>query len=266
METRVVGEVEYRASCLLDVPHGFSTRLGGVSGGHLASLNLGCHRGDTEENLRENYRRFCAATGTDAGRIVMTNQVHGAQVRVVTEDDVKPDLLAPTPFEADGLVTDVPGITLVIYSADCIPVLLFDPVRRVVGACHSGWRGTAAAIAAVGVRTMTERYGCRPEDLRAAIGPGIGGCCFETDGDVPQAMEAQLGGLAGPYIQRAGEKYHVDLKAIDRAILLDAGLTEDHIDVSGECTCCLHETYWSYRRTHAVRGSQAAVIMLEGQP
>lgn len=266
METRVAGQVEYRASLLLDVPHGFSTRFGGVSGGHLASLNLGCHRGDSEENLRENYRRFCAATGTDAGRIVMTNQVHGTQVRVVTEADIKPDLLAPTPFEADGLVTDVPGITLVIFSADCIPILFFDPVQNVVGVCHSGWRGTAAGMAAVTARTMVERYGCRVENLRAAIGPGIGGCCFETDADVPQAMLAQLGGLAKPYITRAGEKYHVDLKAINRAVLLDAGLTGGHIDVSGECTCCLHETYWSHRYTHGVRGSQAAVIMLEGQP
>ncbi len=266
METRVVGEVEYRASSLLDVPHGFSTRLGGVSGGHLASLNLGCHRGDTEENLRENYRRFCAATGTDASRIVMTNQVHGVQVRAVGEGDIKPALLAPTPFEADGLVTDVPGITLVTFSADCIPILFFDPVRRAVGACHSGWRGTAAGMAAVTARTMAERYGCRPEDLRAAIGPGIGPCCFETDADVPRAMEAQLGGLAEPYITRAGEKYHVDLKGIVRSTLLNAGLLDAHIDVSGECTCCHPELYWSYRRTHAARGSQAAMIMLEGQP
>ncbi len=266
METRVVGEVEYRASCLLDVPHGFSTRLGGVSGGHLASLNLGCHRGDTEENLRENYRRFCAATGTDVRRVVMTNQVHGVQVRAVGEADIKPDLLAPTPFEADGLVTDVPGITLAVFSADCIPILFFDPVRRVVGACHSGWRGTAAGMAAVTARTMSERYGCRAEDLRAAIGPGIGPCCFETDGDVPQAMLAQLGGLAEPYITRAGEKYHVDLKGIVRSTLLDAGLAEGHIDVSGECTCCLPDIYWSHRYTHGIRGSQAAMIMLEGQP
>lgn len=266
METRVVGEVEYRASCLLDVAHGFSTRLGGVSGGHLASLNLGCHRGDREENLRENYRRFCAATGTDAGRVVMANQVHGTQVRTVGEADIKPDLLAPTPFEADGLVTDVPGITLVVFSADCIPILLFDPVRRVIAACHSGWRGTAAGMAATAVRAMARRYGCQTEDIRAAIGPGIGGCCFETDSDVPQAMTRQLGDLAVPYITRAGEKYRVDLKAVNRAALLRAGLREEHIDVSGECTCCRHDIYWSHRYTHGVRGSQAAVIMLEGQP
>lgn len=265
MLTRCVDQLEYEASPLLDTPHGFSTRLGGVSEGYLASLNLGPHRGDTEDNLRENYRRFCAATGTDDKRVVMTNQVHGASVRAVTQGDIKPDLLAPTPFEADGLVTDVAGITLVIFSADCIPILLFDPVKRVVGACHAGWRGTAGAIAAATVRAMEERYGSRPGDIRAAIGPGIGACCFETDDDVPQAMERSLGGLATPFIRALGQgRYQVELKGINRAILLQSGLSEGLIDVSLDCTCCLHERYWSHRYTQGRRGSQAAVIMLGG--
>ncbi len=263
MITRCVDQLEYLASPLLDTPHGFSTRLGGVSEGHLASLNLGCHRGDSDENLRENYRRFCAATGTDDRRVVMTNQVHGVAVRAVTEADMKADLLAPTPFEADGLVTDTPGVTLVIFSADCIPILFFDPVRRVAAACHAGWRGTAGAIARVTVETMVSRYGCRLEDIRAAIGPGIGGCCFETDSDVPQAMLDALGDLARPHITQTGEKYRVELKAINRAILLQAGLLEELIDVSQDCTCCQPEKYWSHRYTHGVRGSQAAAVMLE---
>ena len=263
MLTRRVDQLEYLASPLLDTPHGFSTRLGGVSEGYLASLNLGCHRGDTDENLRENYRRFCAATSTDDKRLVMTNQVHSVAVRAVTEADVKADLLDPTPFEADGLVTDVPGITLVIFSADCIPILFFDPVRRVVAASHAGWRGTAGAIAAVTVEAMVSRYGCRREDIRAAIGPGIGPCCFETDEDVPQAMLDALGDLARPYITQAGRKYHVDLKAVNKAVLLRAGVREDRIDVSEECTCCHPEKYWSHRYTGGVRGSQAAAVMLE---
>lgn len=265
MFTRCVDQLEYEASPLLDTPHGFSTRLGGVSEGDLASLNLGPRRGDREENLRENYRRFCAATGTDHGRVVMANQVHGAEVRAVTQADIKADLLDPTPFEADALVTDAAGITLVVFSADCIPILLFDPVRRVVGACHAGWRGTAGAIAAATVRAMGERYGCRPGDIRAAIGPGIGGCCFETDGDVPEAMERSLGGLAAPFIQGLGQgRYQVELKGINRAILLKSGLSEKLIDISPDCTCCLHERYWSHRYTQGRRGSQAAVIMLGG--
>lgn len=262
MFTRRVDQLEYLASALLDTPHGFSTRLGGVSTGHLASLNLGCHRGDVEENVRENYRRFCAATGTDAARIVMANQVHGDTVRRVTPADIKADLFDPTPFEADALVTDQPGITLVVFSADCIPILLFDPVREVAGACHAGWRGTAAAIVAKTVRAMEEGYGCVASDIRAAIGPGIGPCCFETDADVPQAMEAALGAGARPFITQKGERYQVGLTGINQALLLEAGVTVDHVDLCGECTCCLHEKYWSHRYTHGLRGSQAAAIML----
>lgn len=256
--------VEFLTAPDIAAPHGFSTRLGGVSEGVFARLNLGHRRGDDPANVRENYRRFCAATGTDASRIVMTNQVHGNVVKVVTGADVKPDLLAPTPFEADGLATNVPGVTLCIFSADCIPVLLFDPVKQTVAAVHAGWRGTAAAIAAAAVETLKREYGSDRLDIRAAIGPGIGPCCFETDGDVPAAMETALGGLAAPFMTRTetGGKWHVDLKAINAAILEHSGLLGEHIDVSQDCTCCQHDRFWSHRFTKGERGSQAAVIML----
>lgn len=254
--------VEYLASPGIRMPHGFSTRVGGVSTGIFESLNLGHRRGDDPENVRENYRRFCAATGTDGNSIVMTNQVHGNVVKVVTRADVKPDLLAVCPFEADGLATNVPGVTLCIFSADCIPILLFDPVKRVIAAAHAGWRGTAAAIAAQAVETLAGEYGSDPADCYAAIGPGIGPCCFETDGDVPAAMTAALGGLTEPFMTRTGEKWKVDLKAINAAILKRSGLLGEHIDVSGDCTCCQRHRFWSHRYTKGERGSQAAVIML----
>lgn len=256
--------VEYLASPLLETPHGFSTRIGGVSTGIFESLNLGHRRGDDPERVRENYRRFCVATGTDGDRIVMTNQVHGNVVKVVGGADVKPDLLAPTPFEADGLATNAPGVTLCVFSADCIPVLLFDPVKRAVAAVHAGWRGTATAIAAVAVETMKREFGSEAADIRAAIGPGIGPCCFETDGDVPAAMTERLGSLAAPYMEETGGgRWRVDLKAINRAILLKAGLKETLTDVSNNCTCCEHDRFWSHRFTKGERGSQAAVIMLK---
>lgn len=265
MITRRVGQLEYVASPLLDTPHGFSTRLGGVSEGHLASLNLGCHRGDDPQRVRENYRRFCAAVGVEPDSVVMTRQVHGTQVRPVTGADRKSDVMDESFVEADGLVTDVPGVTLVIFTADCIPILLFDPVRRVAAAVHAGWRGTAGAIAAQGVQAM-EGYGCKPGDIRAAIGPGIGPCCFETDADVPQAMAQRLGDLAAPYMSKTGEKWRVDLKGINRAVLLDAGVAGEHIDLSEDCTCCLPERYWSHRYTKGLRGSQGAAIALEVRP
>ena len=122
------------------VAHGFSTRLGGVSEGIYATLNLGMNRGDAPDRVRENYRRFCAAIGADMGNIVCASQVHGDTVRTVTAADLGIGLDEPEPWQADGLVTDIPGVTLAVYSADCLPILLYDPVRRVVGAVHAGWR------------------------------------------------------------------------------------------------------------------------------
>ena len=265
MITKSVQGVEFVCSPDLPTPHGFSTRVGGVSEGIFATLNLGHRRGDEPEWVRENYHRFCAATGTDARAIVMSNQVHGKTVRVVTAADRKPDLLAPTRFEADGLATDVLGLTLCVFSADCIPVLLFDPVRRAIAAVHAGWRGTAAAIAREAVEVMGSAFGTDPADLRAAIGPGIGKCCFETDDDVPAAMTAALGDLAAPLMTAlGGGRWQVDLKEINRAVLTDAGVDARRIDVSEDCTCCQHDRFWSHRFTRGERGSQAAVIMLRG--
>ena len=242
--------------------HGFSTRLGGVSGGIWQSMNLGLSRGDDRSRVRENYRRFCTAAGVDGGRLVMNDQVHSDKVRYVTAADCKADLYAPSGFQGDGLVTDVPGVTLVVFTADCIPVLLYDPVRRAVGAVHAGWRGTAAGIAARGVEAMVG-LGCQPKDILCAIGPGIGPCCFETHADVPDAMKAALGGSARPYIQELPEgKFKVDLKGLNAQWLKEAGVAEAHIAVSPACTACQNDRYWSHRATAGVRGSGASMIML----
>lgn len=244
------------------VPHGFSTRLGGVSEGIFASMNLGHRRGDETENERKNYEIFCKATQTNVNSIVMANQVHGNFVKRVSSGDVKEDLFSPAKFEADGLVTNTPGITLVIFSADCIPILFYDPAQRVIAAVHAGWRGTAQAIAAQGVRAM-EALGSRAENIRCAIGPGIGPGCFETDEDVPGEMARRLGNWTERYRKPLGNgRFQVDLKGLNGEILRQAGISRQNLAVSGECTCCRHEKYWSHRFTKGQRGSQAAVIML----
>ena len=245
------------------VAHGFSTRLGGVSEGIYASLNLGVTRGDDPERVRENYRRFCAAIGADVTRVVMTSQVHGTEIRTALPGDVKADLCDPAKYECDGLITDVPGLALTIFTADCIPVLLYDPVRRVIAAVHAGWRGTAGDIAGKAANRMVRDYNSNPKDILAAIGPGISRCCFETHADVPDAMTAALGGLVQPFVI-SGENgtYHVDLKGVNAALLERAGLTKDHIEVSADCTACLPSKYWSHRVTRGERGNQAAMIQL----
>ena len=156
--------------------HGFSTRLGGVSPAPRDSLNLGASRGDDPANLRENFVRFCAAVGTDVNALVKNQQVHSDIIRPVTRDDVMPSPETPGTFEADGLITDEPGVCLTIFSGDCIPILLYDPAARCVAAAHAGWRGTASGIAARAAEAMVRDYGCKPEHILAAIGPGIGPC------------------------------------------------------------------------------------------
>ena len=241
--------------------HGFSTRLGGVSPAPWDSLNLDDRRGDPLDNVQENFRRLCAALGVDAARAVLSRQVHRDDVRAVTAADCGKGLWVPRDYDsADALITNVPDIPLVVFSADCNVLLLHDPAGRAIGAVHAGWRGTAAGIAAKTVRAMTAAYGCDPADIRAAVGPAIGQCCFETDGDVPLALREALGDAAEPFMTWNGAKWHIDLKAVNALWLRQAGVT--HIDVCDHCTACRPDLYWSHRKMGLRRGEQAALIAL----
>lgn len=254
-------DLQYLASDLLPVPHGFTTRLGGVSTGVLDSLNISLHRGDRPENVEENYRRLAAAIGFDPGLAVLTRQVHSDIVLPVTKADCRGLDHHHYP-ECDGLVTNDPGVVLVIFTADCTPILFHDPVTGAVGAAHAGWRGTAADIAGKTVRAMVETFGCKAEDIHAAIGPNIGRCHFETDGDVPDAMVAAFGEEVAPFMEKIGKKYHLDLKQINAFALRRVGVRQ--IDISGDCTYCQHDRFWSHRFTGGDWGSQGAIIVCKG--
>jgi hypothetical protein len=262
---KTLGGVPFQISPQLEkagVKHGFTTRLGGVSEGIYASLNLGVNRGDDPERVRENYRRVSEALGVDRDRLVFSSQVHEDAVRPVTLEDAGKGLDRPVDYQADGLVTDVPGLPLVVFGADCLTVLLCDPVRQVIAAVHAGWRGTALGIVERAVEAM-KGYGCEPQNILAAIGPGISKCCFETREDVPEAMTAALGEAARPFLLEEGEgKFRVDLKGINALRLQRAGVPTANVDVSTDCTFCKHDKYWSHRYTKGERGSQAALICL----
>ena len=252
------------STVLSGVRHGFSTRIGGVSPAPWDSLNLGVGRGDDMDRVRENYRRFCAALGVDEHWAVLSKQVHEDNIRHVTADDCGKGLFRDRDYTSvDAMVTDTPGIPLVVFSADCGILLLHDPDAGCVGAVHAGWRGCAAGIVEKTVREMVRLLGARPERILAAVGPCIGKCCFETDGDVPEAMRASaLGPEAGPYLERRGPKYHVDLAGLNRQWLLHAGVAPEHIDICGLCTACRPDLFWSHRKMGEARGSQVAVICL----
>lgn len=257
VQTRKTGTLEYLTAEGISVPHCFTTRHGGVSTGTQASLNLAYGRGDTMENVEQNLRILARELGFDPAGFVMTHQIHSDIVRVVTEADCA-GLCHRNYPSCDALVTNTPGISLLVFTADCTPLLFHDPVTGAVGAAHAGWRGTAQAIGAKTVQAMVEHFGCRPEDIRAAIGPNIGQCHFETDSDVPEAMISAFGEEAKAFIEKRGKKYHLDLKAINALSLRRAGV--EHIDISDDCTYCQSSRFWSHRVTGGERGSQGAVI------
>lgn len=254
-----VGSLEYETAEGIRTPHCFTTRLGGVSRGYLESLNIGTSRGDDPENVLENYRRLGAALGFDVHNLVLSRQVHSDIVYTADEKDRGAGLFAPPLGDCDALITRTPGLALAVFTADCTPILLWDEKNGAVGAIHAGWRGTVNGIAGKTVAQMAREFGSKPEDIRAAIGPNIGFCHFETDEDVPKAFRAAYGREVEQWITRTGDKFHLDLKQINRWILNQAGVTR--AEVSESCTVCRPDRFWSYRVCGGQRGSQGAIIV-----
>ena len=256
--TQKIGALEYLTAEGITTPHCFTTRFGGVSRGIFDSMNIAIKEGETEENVRQNLSILGEALGFSLEDIIATRQTHSDIVRVVTRSDHRGPFHRDYP-ECDGLVTNDPGVALMVFTADCTPLLLHDPVTGAVGAAHAGWRGTAAGIGAKTVAAMVDAFGCDPKNIRAAIGPNIGGCCFQTDADVPQAILAAYGQEAQAYIRTVGDKYYVNLKEINALSLRRAGVV--HIDISDACTACQPDRFWSHRVTQGQRGSQGAIIL-----
>lgn len=242
---------------------GFTTRYGGCSEGPYATLNLGLHVGDEPRRVLANRARLGELLGYDPQRAVCGAQVHGTQVAVVGEkeagrgataaDDALPGI--------DGLVTTTPGLPLLAFFADCVPVFLYDPVRRAAALVHAGWRGTAGHIAEAAVKVMKEECGCRPVDLWAVIGPSIGPCCYRVGSETA----AGFGQGPLPYLEPdGGGAWRLDLWEANRRQLLAAGLLDARIHVAGLCTACHHQTFFSYRAGRGITGRMAGLVMLEG--
>ena len=259
--TKKQGTLEYLTAEGISVPHCFTTRQGGVSKGYLSSLNIGLHRGDNPENVRQNFQILADALDIAPEDFVLTKQIHSDIVRKVGRADRGQHMVEGASPECDALITNEPGVALVIFTADCTPILLCDPVTGAVGAAHAGWRGTAMGIAAKTVEAMVREFGCDPGNIRAAIGPNIGPCCFETDADVPEAMLAAFGSEAAEYIRKSGDKYYVNLKEINALGIRRTGVR--HIEISGDCTMCQPHRFWSHRYTGGKRGSQGAIIVCQ---
>lgn len=242
--------------------HGFSTRIGGVSEGEFSSMNLGLSLGDSLENVQENYRRFAAAVGVPAERMVAGAQDHNTNIRRVSMEHAGIGIWLEKDMDSiDGLCTDATGLPLLIYCADCVPLYFYDGVNRAIGLAHAGWKGTAAGMGAVMVERMMREFGTVPENLQVAIGPSICKECFEVDLPVAEVF------LALPCSDRfvfegSHEKYLVDLWECNRQSLLSAGVLSENIHMGDVCSMENSDLIFSHRKTRGHRGGNAAVLCL----
>ena len=280
------------------ITHGFSTRLGGVSEGIYESMNLGIHLDDDRDKVIENYRRLTSAIGVDYKRISCPNQQHHDNILVVKEADAGDGIARNlTHSDIDAQITDVAGLPLIVYSADCVPILLADPVKKVIGSVHAGWRGSVMGIAAKTVKKMQEVYGSEPKDIRAVIGPSIGIESYEVDDTVINEVrncgfidfsEANVskvaasdtfdneyviirgrftGDVPGPAYGiyrtvKEKDRFMLNLWNLNELILYNAGLKPGHIYNTKLDTYRLHDIFFSHRFTKGRRGLNAGIISI----
>jgi len=291
-------EVEYlqfpKLTDVKQIKHLFTTRIGGASRAHLGSMNLSYTRGDDPENVMENYRRIGKVLGYEPEHFVATDQTHTTNIRVVTTEDAGKGVVREKDYsDIDGLVTNVKGLVLSGFYADCVPLYFVDPVKWVIGLAHSGWRGTVSGMGAHMVETMQQVYGSKPEDIIAAIGPSICQTCYEISEEVMLEFkkgfweqdhvkkickEVREKDIFGQEQQDVGEnigkhemilagkeegKYQLDLWLANYIVLLSAGIRPEHVDVTDICTCCNPEYLFSHRASKGLRGNLAAFLVLQ---
>lgn len=255
---------------------GFTTRQGGVGIAPYASLNCAYHVGDDADDVLHNRKLVAEQLGFSVEAWTCGEQVHGKQVAVITAEDRGRGLQDRQSAlqDTDGLVTNVPGVLLTSFYADCVPLYFYDPVQQAVGLAHAGWKGTVAGIAQSMIETMEENYGSRRQDIRCAIGPSIGDCCYEVDENVMQHVRVWLDDPTGndEYMKSASNRIYqpanngktmLNLKECNRHIMMKAGILPDHIECTSWCTSCHTELFFSYRKENGTTGRMASWIGLE---
>ena len=265
MRMKRAGRIHYIA---VDFPgtvcstQGFTTRHEGVSRPPYNSLNLGTNTLDQQFNIEGNRSLLARAFGANQDALVTLRQVHGSDILVI--DEPNDDYSHFLSLESDAVITNQTDVIIGVCVADCVPILLCDPDRRVIAAVHAGWQGTAGKLVSKTVEGMKSEFGCDPKKIQAAIGPCIGKCCYEVDTPVRQAFEKngfQWDSCAEP----CGEgKWLLDMVGSNRELLLLVGLKADAINVSELCVCCHRELFFSYRRDKGETGRQMGFIMLNG--
>lgn len=238
-------------AAIAGLAHAFFGRRGGVSDGHLGSLNVSERVGDRPERVAANCERIRRAVPGVA--IVRMQQVHGARVvRVVAADQAV--------GEADALITDRPGLGLAVLTADCVPLLGVAPGRAVM-AVHAGWRGSLAGVAIEALAAARTAFGIEPADWQLALGPSIGGCCYEVEAAIGQQFVDRWGAMPDAW-QPAGAHGHLDLRQVNAALLVGQGVPREHIHRVGPCTACAGDDFFSHRGSAGRAGRQISVIGL----
>lgn len=257
------GAPHYKSTLLSDLPHGFSTRHGGVSTGEFTrSMNLAFNRGDDEDTVRRNFEIFAETIGADPKGCIMLGQIHSADVLTVTESEFGLGIYRKSDISLDGYVSNKAGALLCVRVADCVPILLADAENRVISALHSGWRPSVKKISAVGVRKMCE-LGASPDNIKAAIGPGICKNCYSVGTDFVNECENRLGKeMCREFISEKNGVYYADLKRLIYLTLIESGIREENIDISEKCTCCEPDEFFSHRFHKNNRGTMCAMIAL----
>lgn len=253
----------YFKSSLLEstgaVSHGFTTKLGGASCGKVEGLNLGFRVGDNSAAVRENYKTVARDLEMPYKAIVASRQTHSTNIRVVTADDMGKGVSRESDiFDTDALITNCAQIPLVVFYADCVPILMFDTKKRAAAAIHSGWRGTADKIAEKTVRALAENFGSQPEDILAAVGPSIGPCCFECGAEVAELFPDDI------VSKNENGKFKVNLWQNIVRMFTDCGLRRENIEVFEQCTMCKSDIFYSYRKHKEKTGRMGAFIMIKG--
>jgi YfiH family protein len=230
--------------------------------GPYESMNLGFSTDDERKNILKNYAILSEKLSFDTNDIVRTFQTHTSNIRYITETDKgklfneKQDYI-----DVDGLVTDIRNIGLLTFHADCTPIFFYDSVKKVIGMVHAGWKGTLDNIAGKMVQKLTDDFASNPEDIKTVIGPSLGQCCFEVDRDVADLF-LQKDKNYNSFMKTKGLKYHFDLWGINKYNMVNAGMNEENIEISGLCTKCSNDLFFSHRGQKGVRGSMAGIIMM----
>ena len=260
------GAVPYLSFPMFRVTDGFSTRLGGVSEGCFSSLNLSFDRGDDRAAVAENFRRMGEALSVHCEDMVLSQQTHTTNIRIVTDEDRGKGITRERDYtDIDGLITNVPGICLVTTYADCVPLYFLDPAKKVIALSHSGWRGTVGKIGKKTVELMHDKFGSDPADILASVGPSVCQDCYEVSADVIDRFKEVFDRSAWDelFYEKPDGKYQLDLWKANEKIFLEAGIRKDHIAVTNVCTHCNSEILYSHRAMGDKRGNLCAFLALK---